>query len=321
MHDVTFLVFDGVKLLDVSGPAEVFTEANRHGATYRVRYVSPGGDPVTTSVRATLPVDGDALADPAAGGAGTLVVAGGDRLVGAPIEPDLRDSASRLAAAAGRVASVCTGAFVLAAAGLLDGRRATTHWRHADLLSRVHPGVDVQPDAIYVADGSVYTSAGVSAGIDLALALVEADHGPEVARAVARGLVVYMQRPGGQSQFSAPLRVPVPRRPALRAAVDAVVADPAGDHSLAALASVASVSQRHLGRLFAAELHTSPARFVEQQRLEAAKSLLDAGHTVTEAARLSGFGSPETLRRGFTRRFGIPPSRYRRHFATTRRQG
>ncbi|TDC54548.1 AraC family transcriptional regulator [Jiangella ureilytica] len=323
MHDVTFLVFHGVKLLDVSGPAEVFTEANRHGAGYRVRYVSPGGTPVTTSVRAVLPVDGDALG-PAGGGpdgAGTVVVAGGDRLVGAPIEAELRESARRLAAAAGRVASVCTGAFVLAAAGLLDGRRATTHWHHTDLLARAHPRVDVQPDAIYVADGAVYTSAGVSAGIDLALALVEADHGPEVARAVARALVVYMQRPGGQSQFSAPLRAPVPRQPALRAAVDAVAADPAAEHSLAALAAVANVSPRHLGRLFAAELRTSPARFVEQQRLEAAKSLLDAGHTVTEAARLSGFGSPETLRRGFTRRFGIAPSRYRQNFATARRQG
>lgn len=320
MHDITFLVFDGVKLLDVSGPAEVFTEANRHGAAYRVRYVSPGGTPVATSVRVMLPVDSDALGD-ASGGrrAGTLVVAGGDRLVGAPIEAELRESAGRLAAAAVRVASVCTGAFVLAAAGLLDGRRATTHWRHADLLARAHPLIDVQPDAIYVADGPVYTSAGVSAGIDLALAVVEADHGPEAARAVARALVVYMQRPGGQSQFSAPLRAPVPRQPALRAAVDAVVADPAGDHSAASLAAAASISSRHLGRLFAAELGTSPGRFVEQLRLEAAKSLLDAGHTVTEAARLSGFGTPETLRRGFTKRFGIPPSRYRRHFTTTRR--
>jgi transcriptional regulator GlxA family with amidase domain len=315
-HDVTFLVFDGVKLLDVSGPAEVFTEANQDGASYRVSYVSPGGAPVTTSVRTVLPVDGDALRG---GRVGTLIVAGGDRLVGEPIEPRLRESATRLASEAGRVASVCTGAFVLAAAGLLDGRRATTHWLHAEALARAYPRIDVEPDALYVSDAGVYTSAGVSSGIDLALALVEADHGPDLARTVARRLVVYMQRPGGQSQFSAPLRAPVPRQPAVRAAVEAVTADPGGEHTVASLASIAMVSPRHLGRLFAAELGTSPARFIEQTRVEASKSLLDAGYNVTETARLSGFGDPETFRRTFTKRFGIPPSRYRRHFATAHR--
>jgi transcriptional regulator GlxA family with amidase domain len=315
-HEIAFLVFDGVKLLDVAGPAEVFTEANRHGASYHVTYLSPGGRPVATSVSTMLHADGDALR---AEGPGTLVVAGGDRLVGRPIEPELSESAERLASGAGRVASVCTGAFVLAAAGLLEGRRATTHWRHAEALARAYPGVDVQPDAIYVADGGIYTSAGVSSGVDLALALVETDHGPDLARAVARDLVVYMQRPGGQSQFSAPLRAPVPRQPTLRAVVEAVAADPGGEHTVASLASAAMVSPRHLGRLFATELHTSPARFIEQMRLEAAKSFLDAGHNVAETARLSGFGSPETLRRTFTKRFGIPPSRYRRHFASAHR--
>ncbi|MFI7610519.1 GlxA family transcriptional regulator [Nonomuraea terrae] len=313
-HNVTFLVFDGVKLLDVSGPAEVFTEANQHGAAYRVRHVSPGGTPVTTSVGPLLPVDGDGTGT---GRIDTLVVAGGDRLVGEPIEPELRESVARLASRAGRVASVCTGAFVLAAAGLLDGRRATTHWRHAETLARAYPAIDVQPDAIYVADEGVYTSAGVSAGIDLALALVEADHGPGVARSVARALVVYMQRPGGQSQFSAPLRTPVPRQPALRAAIEAVEADPGADHTVASLAAIAMVSPRHLGRLFAAELGVSPARFIELARLEASKSFLDSGYNVTETAQLSGFGSPETFRRTFTRRFGVAPSRYRRHFTAT----
>lgn len=310
---MAFLVFDGVKLLDVSGPAEVFTEANRYGAAYDVRYLSAGGAPVATSVRTVLPVDGDALQ---ASGGDTLVVAGGDRLVGRPIEPELRDSAERLAATAGRVASVCTGTFILAAAGLLDRRRATTHWQHAEALARAYPNIDVQPDAIYVADDRVYTSAGVSSGIDLALALVEADHGSDLARAVARSLVVYMQRPGSQSQFSAPLRAPVPPQPALRAAVEAITADPGAEHTLASLAAVANVSSRHLGRLFASQLHTSPARFIEQVRLEAAKALLDTGHNVTETARLGGFGSPETFRRSFTKRFGIPPSRYRQHFTT-----
>jgi transcriptional regulator GlxA family with amidase domain len=217
------------------------------------------------------------------------------------------------------VASVCTGAFILAAAGLLDGRRATTHWQHAEALARAYPGIAVQPDAIYVADGGVYTSAGVCSGIDLALALVEADHGPDLARAVARSLVVYMQRPGRQSQFSAPLRTPVLRQPALRAAVEAVSADPGAEHTLASLASVANVSPRHLGRLFAAQLNITPAQFIEQMRLEAAKSLLDAGYNVTETARLGGFGSPETFRRSFTRRFGIPPGRYRQHSRAAQR--
>lgn len=315
---MAFLVFDGVKLLDVSGPAEVFSEANRYGASYHVSYLSAGGTAVTTSVRTVLPVDADALR--ANGSVGTLVVAGGDRLVGRPIEPELRTGAERLASRGGRVASVCTGAFILAAAGLLDGRRATTHWQHAEALARWYPRIDVQPDAIYVADGHMYTSAGVSSGIDLALALVEADHGPDLARAVARSLVVYMQRPGGQSQFSAPPRIPVPPQPALRAVVEAVSADPGAEHTLASLASVAKVSPRHLGRLFAVQLHTSPTQFIEQMRLEAAKSLLDAGYNVTEAARLGGFGSPETFRRSFTRRFGIPPSRYRQHFAAQQPQ-
>lgn len=315
-HEVAFLLFDGVKLLDVSGPAEVFTEANQHGASYHVSYLSAGGLPVATSVRTVLSVDGDALQ---ADRVDTLVVAGGDRLADRPIEPELPASARRLASMAARVASVCTGTFILAAAGLLEGRRATTHWRHAELLARAYPGIDVQPDAIYVSDHGVYTSAGVSSGIDLALALVEADHGPDLARAIARNLVVYMQRPGGQSQFSAPLRAPVPHQPALRAVVEAVSADPAREHTIASLASVASVSPRHLGRLFATELHISPARFIEQMRLEAAKPLLDAGHNVTETAHLSGFHNPETFRRSFTKRFGIAPSRYQHHFTTTHR--
>lgn len=317
-HQVVFLLSDQVKLLDVSGPAEVFAEANRHGAEYRLRYTSPNGEAVATSIGTAIDVDSDTFGIEHAD---TAIVPGGDHLVSRPIDRTLTDAVQHLAAVSGRVASVCTGAFVLARAGLLDGRRATTHWRHAAALAKSFPTIDVQPDAIYVADGRVFTSAGVSAGMDLALALVEADHGSRLARAVAQDLVLYLQRPGGQSQFSAPLRAPVPQQPALRVAVDAVVHDPSADHTVDSLAAIAGVTARHLRRQFAAEIGLSPSRFVERMRLERARALLDDGHNVTEAARLSGFRSPETFRRSFTKEYGIPPSRHQRQFGTSRRDG
>jgi transcriptional regulator GlxA family with amidase domain len=314
-HRVVFLVFDGVKMLDVSGPAEVFGEANGFGAPYALCYVSPSGRPVRTSIGASLPVDG-ALAE--LEDVDTLVVPGGDRLVSEPIERELADAVRQLESRSHRLVSICTGSFILAAAGVLAGRRATTHWRHAPLFARAYPDIEVEPDALFVEDGGVFTSAGVSAGIDLALALVEGDNGADLARDVARSLVVFMQRPGGQSQFSAPLSVRVPRSSALRAVTDLVAAQPALQHSTDSLAALAGVSPRHLARLFTAELGTSPAKFVERVRLDHAKALLDAGHTVTEAARAAGFGSPETLRRVFVARLGIPPGHYRARFATTR---
>ncbi|MDO0929362.1 GlxA family transcriptional regulator [Streptomyces sp. TG1A-8] len=309
------LVFDDMKMLDLSGPAEVLSEANRFGADYRLSLVSVGGTPVRTSIGLRVPVDLDTASAPAFD---TLLVAGGDLLPGRPVDPGLGEAANRLAAGAGRVASICTGAFVLAAAGLLDGRRATTHWQYTALLARGYPSVRVEPDAIHVKDGTTYTSAGVTAGIDLALALVEEDHGPGPARDVARSLVVYMQRPGGQSQFSAPLRGPAPRTPVLRRIQDLVQADPAADHGLEALAARVRVSPRHLTRMFRAELDTTPMKYVELIRFDMAKALLDAGHSATEAAALSGFPSYESLRRAFARHLGVSPTRYRSRFATTR---
>jgi transcriptional regulator GlxA family with amidase domain len=253
-----------------------------------------------------------------AGAFDTVVVAGGDRLAEQPIEQDLPAAVRALAAGAPRVASVCTGAFVLAEAGLLDGRRATTHWRRAADLARRFPRVRVEPDAIHVRDGRYVTSAGISAGIDLALALVEDDHGAGVAREVARELVVFLQRPGGQSQFSTALATPPARGDLLRTLVAAVLADPAADHSLPAMAAAAAVSPRHLARLFRAELGTTPARWVERVRLDRAQQLLLDGHSVTSAAELSGLGSDETLRRAFARHLGTTPTHYRRRFATTR---
>jgi transcriptional regulator GlxA family with amidase domain len=311
---VVFVVFDGAKMLDVSGPAEVFAEANRFGGGYTLGYVSPSGQPAVTSVGIELPVGGPAEGVPAAD---TVVIAGGDVLATDPVPPGLIAAIQHLHPRTRRLVSICTGSFALAAAGVLAGRRATTHWRHARLLSRTYPDVLVQPDALFVEDGDVFTSAGVSAGIDLALALVEQDHGPGLAREVARSLVMFMQRPGGQSQFSAPLAVRPPSTPTLRTVVNLISAQPALDHSTNSLASRVGVSPRHLARLFATELHTTPARFVEQVRLDHAKSLLDSGRGVAEAARAAGFGSSETMRRTFVARFGVSPSHYRARFETT----
>jgi transcriptional regulator GlxA family with amidase domain len=315
---VAVLAFDNVKLLDVAGPIEVFAEANRHGADYDVRVVSVDGRDVTSSAGVVLRAHSDVttvLLTPI----DTAMVAGADVLTTRPIGDDLVSAAEQLAAVARRTCSICTGAFILAKAGLLDRKRATTHWSAASLLARSYPGIQVESDSIFVQDGDVFTSAGVTAGIDLALALVERDFGPGVARTVAQGLVVFMQRPGGQSQFSPALEAPRATAPGLQALVDAVVANPAGDHSLEQLASRVSVSPRHLRRMFHDELSTTPARFVESVRIDTAKRLLIASSSVSVAARESGFGSAESMRRAFALRVGVSPSAYRDRFATTRR--
>ncbi|CAM5324458.1 GlxA family transcriptional regulator [Streptomyces cyaneofuscatus] len=312
---VAFLVFDGVTLLDVSGPGEVLHQAGRLGHPYELVLVSPYGGDVTTASGMVL---GATVAPADAGPLHTLVVAGGDLLAGPPLDDGLAAAAEQLAGRAVRVASVCTGAFVLAGLGLLDGRRAATHWRHAATLAHRFPRVHVEPDALYVRDGRYVTSAGISAGIDLALGLVEDDHGPDIARAIARELVVFLQRPGGQSQFSTAVSTPPARSDLLRPLMAAVVADPAGDHSLSALAASAALSPRHLARLFRSELDTTPARWVERVRLDRARQLLLDGHSITSAALHSGLGSDESLRRAFARHLGTTPSEYRRRFTTTR---
>jgi transcriptional regulator GlxA family with amidase domain len=317
-HLVAILVYDGVKLLDVAGPAEVFAEANRLGADYHVELVSATGADVTTSVGIRLAVARAAIE---VTDAATFVVAGGDVYPRTPVSRELVDAVNELATRSGRIASVCTGAFILAAAGQLRGRRATTHWKVAGKLAERYPDIRVEPDAIYTRDGAIYTSAGVTAGIDLALALVEEDHGPELTREVARSLVVYLQRAGGQSQFSAPLAGSPPHTPALRRITELVVDDPAGDHSLTRLASRLNVSPRHLGRLFRDEMGTTPTRYVESIRFDIAKSLLAQGHTATEAAARSGFPSYESLRRVFARELHLSPAAYQRRFATAIRDG
>jgi transcriptional regulator GlxA family with amidase domain len=247
-----------------------------------------------------------------------LIVPGALQLEAALADPRLISDVRRLAAGARRTCSVCTGAFVLAAGGLLDGRRATTHWAFGDELQRRYPAVRLEPDRIFVRDGNVTTSAGVTAGIDLALALVEDDHGPKLARTVARWIVAFLQRPGGQAQFSERLALPTDIGSPVRSVLDLVVADPAGDHRQAQLARHACVSERHLRRLFAQETHTTPARFVERVRVEAARNLLETTTApVEEVAALTGFGAGETMRRAFQRTLGTTPGEYRNRFVST----
>jgi len=313
---VAILVYEGVTLLDVAGPAEVFQTANRFGADYRVVLLSPTGEDVTSNLGFGVSVDRAVSAELAPD---TYLVPGADHIPRTRVPRDLADAARVPAAGARRIASICTGAFILAAAGLLDGKRATTHWKVTDKLATRCPTCRVEPDAIYVRDGDTYTSAGVTSGIDLALALLEEDYGPDLTREVARALVVYMQRSGGQSQFSAPLQGPPPRSPALRKVADLVTADPQKDHSLNELAKHLNVSTRHLTRLFREELSTTPARYVENIRFDMARALLDQGHTATQAATLAGFPSYESMRRVFARKLSISPAAYQRRFSTARR--
>ena len=312
-REVIGVVFDGVKLLDVVGPAEVFAEANRFGAHYDLRFASPSGAAVTTSIGTSFAVTETISSNTAVD---TILVAGGDALVGAPIDPELVEAVRRVHTRTRRLASICTGAFILAEAGLLNGRRATTHWRHTRLLAAAYPQVRVEPDAIYIQDGDVFTSAGVSSGIDLALALVEMDHGSALVREVARSLVVYLKRAGGQSQFSTLVEADPPPQSALRAVTDAIIAEPGGDHSVSSLAGHAALSTRQLTRLFQAELGTTPARYVERVRVDIARGALDSGRNVGESAQLAGFGSAETFRRVFVSYFGVSPRAYRDRFRT-----
>lgn len=312
-HTVGILVFDGMKLLDFAGPAEVFAEANHTGGDYRISMVSTDGRDVRTSMGLTIPVDVSASA---AGRFDTVLVAGGEVFPAGPVSDTLASAAFDMSQHSTRTGSICTGAFVLAAAGLLEGKRATTHWQHARELALRYPGTHVEPDAIFVKDGTTYSSAGVTAGIDLALALLQEDEGVDLARTVARSLVVYLQRDGGQAQFSDVLVEQVPRASLLRTVIDVVNADPAAEYTTTRLAEIARVSTRHLSRLFHDELRMTPGKYVELIRLDRAKKLLDDGLSVTEAAETSGFGNPEALRRAFVSHLSIPPSKYRARFSS-----
>lgn len=314
MRRIGFLVFDGVTMLDVSGPAEVFSRA----PGYSLTLFSPHGGDITTA--AGLQVGGTTRATAEAGPLDTVIIAGADDLPYHPFDPALLEAASALAGSARRVASVCSGAFILAELGLLDGRRATTHWRDARDLARRYPRVHVEPDTLHVHDGRFITSAGITSGIDLSLSLVEEDLDAATARRIAQDMVVFMHRPGGQSQFASTPNVPVVESPILQSVMALIDADPTGPHTVAGLASAARVSTRHLARLFQEELGTTPGRWLEQLRLGEAQRLILDGHTITAAAAGSGFSSDESLRRAFLRRLRTTPSEYKARFSSTFRR-
>jgi transcriptional regulator GlxA family with amidase domain len=307
---VVIVAFDGFQSLDLSGPAEVFAAAG-----WRVRVVTTDGAAVRSSSGLTIVPDGDLAT--ARGPIDILLVVGGEGTPAAMRDPKLLRWLTRAATRSRRVTSVCSGAFVLAEAGLLDGRRATTHWSVCDVLAERYPTVEVDPDPIYVRDGDVWTSAGVTAGMDLALALVEEQLGRDVALAIARRLVLFLHRPGNQSQFSAQLSVQSADRTALRDVQRHIADHPDTDLSVDALAAMASMSTRHFARCFRDEIGTTPARFVESARLEAARRRLEESDDAVETiARACGFGTAETMRRTFLRNLRVAPSEYRRRFAT-----
>jgi transcriptional regulator GlxA family with amidase domain len=307
---VTLVIFDGFQALDLAGPYDVFAEAG-----YECRVVAPRAGPVRSNMGLPVLAAGIADADPRS--TDTLMVVGGSGVRAARSQRDLVAWVGAAAGKAQRVTSVCSGAFLLAEAGILDGRRVTTHWMDAGRLAREFPAVEVDCEPIFIRDGRLWTSAGVTAGMDLALALVEADLGREIALDIARDLVLYLRRPGNQSQFGVPLWSAQPATDVLREVVDTIHTDPGGRHSIADLASVAGLSERHLQRRFTKEIGIPPAAYVERARIEAAqRALAERDDPVEAIARRYGFGTSETLRRAFHRLVGIAPSEYRDRFRT-----
>lgn len=305
------LVHDDVTMTDVAGPVDVFHHANMFGAHYRTLLVSAGARNVRTSsgirLQSDLGVDDlERAAEPLS----TLIVPGSYGMLDKPLPVDVVSAVERLAKSAQRIASSCTGSFLLAEAGLLRDRRATTHWTRADRFRRAYPDVRVDDGALFVTDGTVTTAAGIGSGTDVALAFAEDDHGPEVARNVLWQMVLHMQRPGELPRRSAVSQAAVaPDRP-LRALLDAIGADPARTLTLAGMSRIANASPRQLARWFDDELGTTPARYVEDLRIELAQMLLQRGRTVGATAQLSGFGTDQRLRRVFLSRLGISPSVY-----------
>lgn len=315
---VLIVGFPGVQGLDLVGPFEVFTSASlvlaaQGKEAYQPVVASLDGQPVTTETGLTF--GAVELPDPSEP-VDTLVLPGGRGAHDGRRDPRLIDWIVAAAPQARRVVTVCTGAFLAAQAGLLDGCRATTHWAFADELAREFPAVDVDPDPIFVRSSpTLWTAAGVSAGIDLALALVEEDHGTDIAQTVARWLVLYLRRPGGQTQFAAPVWVARAKREPLRAVQDAVESEPGGAHSISELARIASMSPRHFTRVFTDEVGEAPGAYVERVRTEAARRQLEqTDDTVVAIAARCGFGTAETMRRNFIRRVGISPDHYRKTF-------
>lgn len=315
---VVIVLYEGFQLLDLAGPADVFGMAGlcSGGAGHEVELTAVDAEAVMAhnGVTVTVPSAIGRIERPV----DTLVVAGGLTAVEATRDERLVAGIERLAGDARRVASVCNGAILLAAAGLLAGKRVTTHWSFADQMRARYPDVRVDPEPIYINDGKVWTSAGVTAGMDLALALVADDLGHRVAGEVARSLVVHLHRPGGQSQFSTAMRGRTSCRVSLRDLQAYIDANPGADLSVPALARRSGMSERHFSRVFTEETGISPGKYVEQSRAEAARRLLETtDHPLRRVARESGFGSTETLYRAFRRHWKVSPGDYRRRFQLT----
>ena len=312
---VVIVGFPGVQALDVVGPHEVFSGASLlTKGGYDVVLASIDGQSVTTPtglafVSTPLPDPSDPV--------DTVVLPGGGGVHAARSNVELVSWIKTVSGTARRVVTVCTGAFLAAEAGLLDDHRATTHWAFAERLASEFPTIDVDPDPIFIRSSeTVWTAAGVTAGIDLALSLVEDDHGTEVAQTVARWLVLFLRRPGGQTQFAAPVWMPRAKRTSVREVQEAIEAEPGGSHSIDDLARRAAMSARHFTRVFTDEVGEAPGQYVERIRTEAARrQLQETEDTVVAIAARCGFGTAETMRRNFIRRVGISPDQYRRAFA------
>jgi transcriptional regulator GlxA family with amidase domain len=321
---IVIVAYPGIQPLDVVGPHEVFAGATRVLAAgdrqggYKVSVVSVRGGPVRAESGLEL---GTVVLPRPVERIDTLLLPGGSGASAAAEDLELRAWIQSVAPAARRIGTVCSGTFLAAAAGLLDGRRVTTHWARADELRAAYPQIEVDPDPIYIRDDTIWSSAGVTAGIDLALALVEEDVGVAVAQTVARWLVMFLHRPGGQTQFASPVWVPRAERSTVRAVQTLIEVAPDGDHRLPALAAAAAMSVRHFARVFTAEVGQTPARFVERVRLEAARHELEtSADTLDRIAARCGFGTAETLRRVFQRRLSVSPDAYRRRFCTAPRE-
>jgi transcriptional regulator GlxA family with amidase domain len=319
-HRVVLVAYPGIQSLDLVGPIEVFATANRKTGfptpAYRTEIVTRTGAPAESTSGITIAAD--CSIDDCVGPIDTLMVVGGDGTIDAVRDEALVQWIAAAARRSRRITSVCSGAFLLARAGLLRGRRATTHWSSCDLLARTNPTTTVERDPIFVRDGNVWTSAGITAGMDLSLGLLEDDHGAEVAREVARWLVLFVQRPGGQSQFSAQLAAQQPERPVLKDLDQWITDNVAEDLTVPALARRVGMSTRNFARTFRQELGITPAAHVEALRTEAARRLLETtDRGLADIARGCGFGTVETLHRAFNRQVGVTPGAYRRRFSTT----
>lgn len=314
---VAIVAFPGVQLLDVVGPADVFAEAAKQlgdAQAYRVQVIGTEPGALRSSCGLTLAVDSTLKTH--RGRLDTLLVAGSPTMERAEADEELHAWLRAQARSVRRIGSVCTGAFALAAAGLLDGRRVATHWNSVSRLAAENPTASVEPDAIYVKDGKLYTSAGVTAGMDLALAMVEEDHGRELALRVARELVMFLKRPGGQSQFSSYLAAQTAEKSDILQVQDYVLKHLKADLSVPRLAARAGMSERNFARVFRSETGMTPAEFVESARIDHARRRLEESDVpLKRLAANVGYSSLDAFRRAFARKLGLAPSSYRRQFA------